>query len=311
LPYTLQWNVSLQQALSKTQALTLSYVGSHAAKLLAETQYSGAALNNPNIENLFINGNRFTSDYDALQVQFQRSLSQGLTALASYNWSHCIDYGSTDISLGYGYSRGNCDFDVRQSFSSALSYSLQGVFRNRIARAMLSHWGFDDRFTLRSSFPVTLLGSQIVDAATGQISYTGLNSVPRQPMYIYGSECAEVYDNGLKCPGGRAINPKAFALPASGDYGDAGRNSARGFGAWQMDMTVRRDFPIYERLKLQFRAEAFNIFNHPNFGFVDPFFGDATFGQATGTLASTLGVLSPLYQTGAPRSLQFALKLTF
>jgi hypothetical protein len=78
-----------------------------------------------------------------------------------------------------------------------------------------------------------------------------------------------------------------------------------------MDLAVRREFPFSERLKLQFRAEAFNILNHPNFGRVDGQFGDATFGQATGTLASTLGVLSPLYQQGGPRSMQFALKLLF
>ena len=85
----------------------------------------------------------------------------------------------------------------------------------------------------------------------------------------------------------------------------------RGFGAWQMDMAVRRDFPIYENLKLQFRAEAFNIFNHPSFGSIDPHFGSPTFGQATATLANSLGVLSPLYQMGGPRSMQFALKLVF
>jgi hypothetical protein len=78
-----------------------------------------------------------------------------------------------------------------------------------------------------------------------------------------------------------------------------------------MDLAVRREFPIYERLKLQFRAEAFNLFNHPNFGFINPNFGEATFGQATSTLNSSLGVLSPLYQTGGPRSMQFALKLIF
>ena len=76
-------------------------------------------------------------------------------------------------------------------------------------------------------------------------------------------------------------------------------------------LAVRRNFTIYERLGLQFRAEAFNIFNHPNFGRINPAFGDSTFGQATGTLASTLGILSPLYQMGGPRSMQFALKLTF
>ena len=80
---------------------------------------------------------------------------------------------------------------------------------------------------------------------------------------------------------------------------------------WQMDLAIRRDFPIHERLKLQFRAEAFNVFNHPDFGYINPNFGESTFGQATGTLASTLGILSPLYQMGGPRSMQFALKLIF
>jgi hypothetical protein len=78
-----------------------------------------------------------------------------------------------------------------------------------------------------------------------------------------------------------------------------------------MDTAVRRDFPIHERLKLQFRAEAFNLFNHPNFGTINSNFGTSTFGQATGTLASSLGALSPLYQVGGPRSMQLALKLIF
>ena len=78
-----------------------------------------------------------------------------------------------------------------------------------------------------------------------------------------------------------------------------------------MNLAVRREFPIHERLKLQFRAEAFNIFNHPNFGSIDAEFGSSTFGQATATLANSLGIQNPLYQTGGPRSMQFALKLVF
>ena len=89
----------------------------------------------------------------------------------------------------------------------------------------------------------------------------------------------------------------------------------RGFGAWQMDLAVRRNFPINERLKLQFRAEAFNIFNHPNFGTINATYCSVgpgcSFGQATATLANSLGGLSPLYQMGGPRSIQFALKLIF
>jgi hypothetical protein len=153
-----------------------------------------------------------------------------------------------------------------------------------------------------------------------------LNTVPAQPIYISGTECTAAYNNGLGCPGGRAINPNAFSLPVGctpsscppgTGAGDAPRNFARGFGAWQVDLAVRREFPVYERLKLQFRAEAFNIVNHPNFGIINSNYCSVgpgtgcTFGQATSTLANSLGGLSPLYQMGGPRSMQFALKLIF
>jgi hypothetical protein len=82
-----------------------------------------------------------------------------------------------------------------------------------------------------------------------------------------------------------------------------------------MDLGARREFPVNERLKLQFRAEAFNIFNHPNFGTINTNYcvsgPSCTFGQAIFTLAQSLGVMSPLYQMGGPRSMQFALKLVF
>ena len=79
-----------------------------------------------------------------------------------------------------------------------------------------------------------------------------------------------------------------------------------------MNLAVRRDFPLYEGLKLQFRAEASNIFNHPNFGTFNTQFGQNIFGEATRTLANTPGsTLNPLYQMGGPRSMQFALKLVF
>src|SRR5213076_1535010 len=124
-------------------------------------------------------------------------------------------------------------------------------------------------------FPVSLDGNSVIDPTTAEIMFSGLNLVPNQPIYLYGANCATILQGlgdlkpGQGCPGGRAINPQAFANVSS-DLGNAPRNFARGFGAWQMDLAVRRDFPIHERLRLQFRAEAFNIFNHPNFGVIDP-----------------------------------------
>src|SRR5205814_884372 len=161
----------------------------------------------------------------------------------------------------------------------------------------------------------TLLGNQILQP-NAQFFFSGLNFVPGQPVYLFGANCASVLQAsgklapGKGCPGSRAINPNAFTAATSG-IGNVPRNFARGFGAWQMDLAVRREFPIHERLKLQFRAEAFNVFNHPNFGKVNGQCCGGTFGQATGTLASTLGGLNPLYQQGGPRSMQFALKIVF
>ena len=314
LPYTLQWNASLEQALGGSQALTVTYVGAHASRLLKENAIvpsSSPILSTSG--NFYFYDNGLTSDYDALQLQYRRKLSRGLTALASYTWSHCIDYGSQNYYYGY-FQRGNCDFDIRHNLSVAFSYDIPNVGHSGVMRALLYHWGLDNRFTARTSFPVTLNGSATVDPQSGNVYYEGLNLVPGQSVYINGAQCAAVYatlyGNTLPCPGGRAINPNVFVSVASG-YGDAPRNFARGFSAWQMDLAVRREFPIHERLKLQFRAESFNVFNHPNFGTVNPNIGQNTFGQATATLATSLGVLSPLYQMGGPRSTQFALKIVF
>ena len=314
LPYTLQWNASIEQELGKPQALTISYVGAHGSRLLKSSAFAPAS--NPNINFFTFVSNGLTSDYDSLQIQFRRPLSQGLTALGSYTWSHCLDYGS--LNYFFGYQRGNCDFDIRHNVSIALSYDLPNIGRNAFTKVVLSHWGIDDRLTMRTGFPVNLLGA-FLQEPDGKFYNAGLNFTGK-PVYISGAQCNAVYaadfSATLPCPGRVAINPDAFtnvSCPTSNPscLGDVPRNFTKLLGAWQMNLAVRREFPLYENLKLQFRAEAFNVFNHPNFGSIDPNFGSSTFGQFTGTLAGTLGVLNQLYQTGGPRSMQFALKLVF
>jgi len=305
LPYTLQWNGAVQQALGKDQALTVSYVGAVGRRLLEQNLVQ---VNNAVFDSVTFFQTGLTSDYDALQVQFQRRLSRGVSALGSYTFSHCLDYGSQSTS--YPYKRGNCDFDVRHNFSGAVSADLPTVSGARWVRLLANGWGLDGRLSARTGFPVTLNGPSLINPATGQFENAGVDLVPGQPIYLYGSSF----------PGGRAVNPGAFSLPQgctpfscdpTSAPGNAPRNFVRGFGAFQTDIAVRREFPLHERLKLQFRAEAFNIFNHPNFGIINTFWGNNLFGQATGSLAQSLGVLSPLYQIGGPRSLQFALRLTY
>jgi hypothetical protein len=145
------------------------------------------------------------------------------------------------------------------------------------------------------------LGNENIDPGNGSLYYTGVNLVPNTPIYLYGGAY----------PGGRAINPSAFVAPTGSNLGNAPRNFVRGFGANQLNLATRRDFHLVDDLVLQFRAEAFNLLNHPNFGYVDPYLTDATFGQATKMLNQSLGTLSSQYQQGGPRSMQFALKITF
>jgi len=299
LPYTLEWNVSLQQALGKEQTLTASYIGSSGRRLLNFQEYYLAGLNS-DFGVVEYPASGVTSNYEALQLQFQRSITHGFQALASYTLSHAIDFGSNSASLPL--QRGNSDFDVRNNFQGGVSWDLPGShLSNRSAKSLLRNWGIDTRVTARSSFPVTLGGSLTLDSATGT-EYAGtLNRISDQPTYLRGSQY----------PGGRRINPAAFCLPSQCTGTIASRNFVRGFSATQVNLSMRREFHIYDPVSLQFRAETFNLLNHPNFGYIDATYTDATFGQATKMLSSSLGTVASQYQQGGPRSMQFALRITF
>lgn len=297
-PYTLQWNASLQQALGKPQTFTLSYIGANGRRLIGTQELNISSLN-PLFENVAYPLSGITSNYQALQFEFQRTVVKGLQALASYTWSHSIDFGSNSDALTL--TRGNSDFDVRNNFVGGVTWDIPTPNATSFVRTIFAQWATDARLMARTAFPVTLEGNYLTDPTNGSTYYGNLNLVPNTPLYLYGSQY----------PGGRAINPAAFTLPAANGVGDAPRNFVRGFGATQLNLAVRRTFPIHNQLALQFRAETFNVLNHPNFGYVDPMLSDATFGQATQMLNQSLGTLASQYQQGGPRSMQFALKILF
>jgi hypothetical protein len=311
LPRTYQWNVTLQQSIGSSAAGSVSYVGAVGRDLLRRE-----LLVSPNFFQVALTKNEATSDYHALQFEFQRRLSRGLQALASYTFAHSIDIASNDSAFNTAggfvnpsVDRGPSDFDVRHTFSGAVTYELPNPHLGLIGKVFLNKWAVDAFGFARSATPVDLVGG--FHFAPG-----GFSSQPRPdvvlgvPFYLYGSQY----------PGGKSFNPAAFVPPA-GLQGTLGRNALRGFGAWQADLALRREFALGERLKLQFRTEFFNIFNHPNFG--DPcclqsnFISNPTFGRSPSTLAGSLGSggvnggFNPLYQVGGPRSIQFALKLQF
>jgi hypothetical protein len=304
LPYSLQWNASLTQAFSQDQSLTISYVASSGRRLLQQQSRYVNALNSQfGYISYFPNG--ATSSYQSLQLKYQRSVSHGLQALVSYTWSHSLDYGSTNSSLPLTY--GNSDFDVRHNFQGGLTWEMPRYQGSKLAADVLNGWAIDGRLNIRTAFPISLTGALLTDAV-GNRYYGNVNYDPSRPIYRYGSQY----------PGGRVINgganntaTPAFSIPITGSTGTAPRNFVRGFGANQINVAIRREFKLHEGLNLQFRAESFNVLNHPNFGYVNPTLSNALFGQATSMLNQSLSTMSSLYQQGGPRSSQFALKVQF
>ena len=322
LPYTLQWNVAMEQGLGTGQALSMSYVGAQGRRLLFTANVSSAG---PNFARAQFVSNGGTSDYNALQIQFQRRLSAGLQALASYTWAHSIDTGSAGSTAvlsnafvpasAAGSNRASSDFDVRHAFTAGVTYDLPFPKSKPIARVLLGGWSVENMVLVRSSLPVDLSDVTFSQFNDGFLANIRPDLVPGQPLYLTGPEY----------PGGKAFNPAAFADPPvdpdTGNparQGTAPRNLLRGFAAAQWDLGVHRDFLLREPIHLQFRAELFNVLNHPNFGPPSGAFGAGGFGLSSQMLGASLdsgnlggGSLSSLYQIGGPRSVQLALKLSF
>ena len=326
LPYTLEWNVALEQALGKQQAISLTYLGASGWRLLQSTILLSPQPTLPvaNFQAGTFVGNTAESNYNALQVQFQRRLFKGLQGLASYTWSHSRDDASAGSfanvsNLGGGSSNenwGNSDFDIRNAFTAGVTYDIPDLRGNSFRNAMLHGWSVESLVLARSAAPVDLVDVNFYQLNNSVNINIRPDIVPGQPFYLFGAQY----------PGGKALNVNAFRDPPIDPVtlnptrqGDLPRNFLRGFGATQWDFAVHRSFRVGESFKIEFRAELFNVLNHPNFGPPNTAFGTGGFGLATETLAESLtgssasgaGGLNPLYQIGGPRSIQLALKFAF
>jgi len=128
---------------------------------------------------------------------------------------------------------------------------------------------------------------------------------------------AEVWIADRSAPAGRRLNPEAFRPRPGYEQGNLGRNAIRGFGMHQLDLALRREFRVSEGQTLLLRVEAFNLFNHPNFADPTPFLSSPLFGESPSMLNRMLGTgspasgLTPVFQTGGPRSVQIVLRYRF
>ena len=162
----------MQQSLGGSQSLTVSYVGAAGRRLYVQNVYLGVS---PSFLALTTLGtNDSTSDYDALQAQFDHRFSHGLQVLASYAWSHAIDTASNDTSqvirppnFYTNMNRGNADFDVRHIFTVAAGYQIPTPkFGGAAGRAILGGWAIDPLIRAHSALPIDITNTRTVSGSS-------------------------------------------------------------------------------------------------------------------------------------------------
>jgi Carboxypeptidase regulatory-like domain/TonB dependent receptor len=322
--YVTQWGMSVQQVLPDDFVGTVSYIGTKGTHLLTLSEVNvidplTGTRPYPAFGEVSWRGNQNNSDYEGLSVAVKRSFSRGLLLAANYMWSHEIDDGSNGSGDGDSLVAQNvacqpCEradgiWDVRHVFNANAVYQLPfgtgKTFLNQpgIASAIAGSWELTTTVVARTGFPINVTVDRSASAVPDG------NNTDQRPDLVPGVS--------LTPPGGSTIgewiNPAAFSVPAAGTFGDAPRDVARGPGAWQIDMGIGKRIPLTERASLEFRAEFFNILNHPQYGLplsdfsVAP--GPNGFGNIVGTVSTTTPI-SPV-GTGTPREMQFSLKVIF
>lgn len=304
-PYIQQWNAALQRQFPRALSLTIAYVGTKGTHL--ESQYD---LNQPvpgitpvtqrqpypQFQGIRLSSNRESSIYHGLQVTGERRFGQGLTMLLAYTYSHAIDENSGDFQSpmnvrAFRLDRGNADHDVRHRFTASASYALPFHPANVLLRQAIAGWQVNGILSWYGGLPFS------VGSSTNTLN---IGSGTRADRICTGDLPSS--ERTFQ----RWFNTSCFTAPGPQLFGNGGRNILRGPGTKQLDFSLFKDFPFNEdgARRLQFRAEAFNLTNTPQFN--NP---GATAGAAGAGVISSAG--SPLTLQRTPRQLQLALKLYF
>jgi hypothetical protein len=322
--YVTQWGLSAQQALPADFVGTVSYIGSKGTNLLTLSEvnvldpvtklrpYAG-------FNEVSWRGNKNNSDYEGLSVAVKRSFSRGFLLSANYMWSHEIDDGSNGSGDGDSLVAQNvacqaCEradgiWDVRHVFNANAIYQLPFgpgkpyLNQGGIVSSIAGSWELTSTIVSRTGFPINVT----IDRSASDVPDG--NNTDQRPDRVPGVS--------LTPPGGSTIaewiNPAAFAPPAAGTFGNSPRDVARGPGAWQVDMGIAKHIPLAERARLEFRAEFFNIFNHPQYGLPLSDWSAGAGPNGFGNIISTVGTTTPVSPvgTGTPREVQFSLRFAF
>jgi hypothetical protein len=265
------WLFGIQQEVARNTILTINYVGNNVHHMQAGVDFAPLNANPANPftqvrqysgfanENLLSDG--LGSNYNALQVKFDRRVGK-LNLEANYAWSHELDNMVNVFSPGFEdpytpiFDRSSGDWDVRHNLTGSAVYSLPDLKgSSSLVQKALGGWQTAGILQTRSGLPtnITLI--------------SGFFGNPVRPDYVPGQP---LWVSGHSWPGS-SYNINAFTVEPTYDgtpgatIGTVGRNALRGPAYFQLDMSAMKNFAITEKVTVQFRADIFNIFNHPNF----------------------------------------------
>jgi hypothetical protein len=322
-PYVQNWDLNLQQELSKGLVVQAGYVGSKGTRL--------ARLRDANQPD--VNGNRVvfpqygfvdqfitasSSTYHALQLTLRTRDWHGLSGFTGYTWSKSLDDASDAIDFNFSTvafpqdsnnlhaEHGPSNFDTRHRFTAAFSYRVPKLFGpERLAEG----WQLNTIITAQSGRPVPIVSALDTSAFFNE-NFNTRSNFHQRPNLVPGQN--PINSNWESAPDVVGyLNGNAFSQPADGTFGTFGRNAIYGPKFWNVDFAITKSTRIFERANLQFRAEFFNIFNHPNFALPNFFVVPGASQQGLITQTPDQAQTNPGLGGGGPRVIQLGLKLVF
>jgi hypothetical protein len=323
-PYALQYNLNFEREIAPGAVLSAGYFGARGNHLTREGELNPfkPALGhryNPNLPSPLLTVlTDAQSFYNSFQISVSKQVAHGLSWQAFYTFSHSVDEASMNLSVeaineapvvqdifNRKGDRGRSGFDIRHNFVGNVVYELPFARGSRFGA-----WQISGIVSAHSNVPFTPVLS--FDNAELQSLV-----IPERPDLV-GNPHTGVCPNGVRVGNPSCwFNPNAFAIPAPGQFGNAGRNILNGPGFAQFDLALHKAFQLTESTKITFGAEAYNLFNHPNFAVPSntqsPLTlggnGDAVFGNATGSFANNVGRI--FTTVGAGRQIQLDARFTF
>jgi hypothetical protein len=314
--YTQTWNLNLQHQFSNHVAAEVGYVANKGSRLEFSDAGNVPAAGAGNVQGrrpyplwgqfLFQDWGG-SSTYHSFQAKVEKRFSNGVSLLASYTFSKCLDgpgseEGSAPAYYLDGLNRGPCSFDVPHNFVTSYVLELPfGKGRKFLAHApkavdfALGGWQWQGINTLQSGVPYSPTIS--TDRANTSASSQRPDAIAA-PITVGDVNCWFFVAANAACKALMPNQTDTFVLPAQYAYGNAGRNILRGDGLIQLDMSLIKTFPVTEKKSFDFRAQVFNLTNTPSFSSPSTNVNLSTGGQVTST-------------RNQPRLFEFGLKFSF